>query len=66
MLGSCADKLEGIDLSMLDLGPSLAGFDGGYLVATVTPMKIDAALSSIHSQKALGLDGFNSYFFKKV
>lgn len=66
LLGSKTQGLQEINQSYIRQGPLLSSVSQQGLVKPVTPADIDAALKSIDDSKAPGVDGFNSFFFKKT
>ncbi|XP_056695746.1 uncharacterized protein [Spinacia oleracea] len=66
LVGSAADNLVGIDLDVVRKGNQLTANAAQGLVVPVTNEEIDVALAGINIHKAPGLDGFNSFFFKKA
>ena len=65
LLGSSADSLEGIDIQAMRDGPQLTQAQALDLIQPISFSELEAALNGIHDSKSPGLDGFNSYFFKK-
>ncbi|XP_056688014.1 uncharacterized protein [Spinacia oleracea] len=66
LVGSAADNLVGIDLDIVRRGNQLTVDAAQGLVVPVTNDEIDVALAGKNIHKAPGLDGFNSFFFKKA
>ena len=66
LLGSAANHLMGVDVSVLRAGPQLSARGAASLVLPVSHEEIDRALASINDAKAPGVDGFNAFFFKKA
>ena len=53
------------DLVTMRAGPRLSQEACNLLVQPISKHAVDKALSGIEDNKAPGLDGFNSFFFKK-
>lgn len=66
LLGSKAEELVGVDVQVIRAGRTLTSQDYDDLIRPISVVEIDQALHSIHSLKARCIDGFNSFFFKKV
>ncbi|XP_021854438.2 uncharacterized protein [Spinacia oleracea] len=66
LIGSAADTLEGIDVTVVRQGKQLSAASAQSLVLPVSTAEIDMALKGIGDNKAPGLDGFNSFFFKEA
>lgn len=66
LLGTKDPVLIGIDLRVARCGATLSHTEGLLLIQRVTSSEIDAAIQGIHSQKAPGKDGINSYSYKQV
>lgn len=66
LLGSSKSILQGIDIDVINQGPTSAHRECIDLTNPITEVEIDKALSSIHSSKASDIDGFNSFFYKRV
>ncbi|XP_056685902.1 uncharacterized protein [Spinacia oleracea] len=66
LIGSAADTLEGIDVTVVRQGKQLSAASAQSLVLPVSTAEIDMALKGIGNNKAPGLDGFNSFFFKEA
>lgn len=64
LLGTKASVLPHVDLHAVRNGPTLETEDQTNLIQEVTRGEVDAAIKSIHGDKAPGIDGFNSCFFK--
>lgn len=61
LLGTAALAL----LQTMRVGPRLSHEAGSMLIQTIIVNEIDSALKNINDAKAPGIDGFNSFFFKK-
>lgn len=64
LFGSVHSGRMPIDVSTAQHGPVLTHQQGLMLDLSFTPEEIKAALWSIPDEKAPGLDGFNSHFYK--
>lgn len=65
LLGSNADILSCIDLSIMRHGPCLSVHQQRSMCVEVTHEEIKSALFAIDDNKAPGIDGFNGLFFKR-
>ncbi|XP_021852263.2 uncharacterized protein [Spinacia oleracea] len=66
LIGTAAPLLTSIDIDLVRKGNQLSAAAAEDLIQPVTNMEIDAALKGIDNNKAPGIDGFNSLFFKKT
>ena len=66
LLGRAASSLAGMDIPIIRNGRQVSPAAARDLIAPVTTEEIDNALKSIDDNKAPGIDGYNSFFFKKV
>ena len=55
-----------MDMDVIRCGPYLAPFAYDGLLAPFSSDDINSALFSIGNDKALGLDGYSAFFFKKA
>lgn len=65
-LGSSANSLVGIDIQAVRDGTQLSCAQAFDLIRPVSSTEVEAALHAIDDDKSPGLDGFNSFFFKKA
>ncbi|XP_048502797.1 uncharacterized protein LOC125498606 [Beta vulgaris subsp. vulgaris] len=65
LLGTATQELPGVDIALVRAGAQVQHADVRYLIQPVTHDEIDLALHNIDQIKALGIDGFNSLFFKR-
>ena len=65
LLGTNSSSLDAIDLSTMRAGARLSQEACNMLIQPITKYEVDKALSGIEDNKSPGLDGFNSFFFKK-
>lgn len=65
LMGTSADELSMVDKRVVARGPKLNFQQQQMLNAACTNQEVKAALFSMNSNKAPGIDGFNMYFFKK-
>ncbi|XP_021732307.1 uncharacterized protein LOC110699123 [Chenopodium quinoa] len=61
-----APWLPDVDLVTIKRGKQLSSIAQSYLIHPVSHAEIDVALKGIDSTKAPGIDGFNSFFFKRA
>ncbi|XP_021766230.1 uncharacterized protein LOC110730713 [Chenopodium quinoa] len=66
LLGTKAPCLPAVDLVTMRRGKKLSSYAQQFFIQPVSHSEIDSALKSIDNSKAPGIDGFNSFFFKKV
>lgn len=66
LLGYCAQSLQGVDHSIMRRGNSLSREQCLRLIRPITTIDIDQGLHNIHSSNAPGIDGYNSFFYKKI
>lgn len=66
LLGSRAVCLPHVDLHTMRAGHKLTDKAQKQLIRPATKEDIDSAVRAIDDSKERGLDGFNSFFFKKV
>ncbi|XP_021719374.1 uncharacterized protein LOC110687055 [Chenopodium quinoa] len=66
LLGSAASTLPAVDIVVVRVGKQLSSEDIAILSAPISHSDIDHALASIGDDKAPGIDGFNTVFFKKT
>ena len=66
LLSTTADTLIGIDIQAMRDGPQLTHSQALGLIQTVSMEDVEQALKGIDDSKSPGLDGFNSFVFKKV
>nr|XP_016443798.1 PREDICTED: uncharacterized protein LOC107769130 [Nicotiana tabacum] len=66
LMGSAAQTLPAINREIMKQGPTLSQQQRIQLCAEVTEQEIFEGLQSIGDDKAPGVDGFNTYFFKKA
>ncbi|WMV07828.1 hypothetical protein MTR67_001213 [Solanum verrucosum] len=64
LMGSSVTTLPAIDVQVMKRGPTLSRQQRIDLCANITKEEVTAGLQSIGNDKALGIDGFNAYFFK--
>ncbi|XP_021736151.1 uncharacterized protein LOC110702704 [Chenopodium quinoa] len=66
LLGTQAPWLPVVDLVTVRRGKKLSSIAQSYLIQPVSHAEIDTALKGIDNTKAPGIDGFNSFFFKRA
>lgn len=66
LLGSAANELPVINLTIMAAGPVLNRTDQEQLIKPITRDEIYKALTDIDDLKAPGCDGFNACFFKNA
>ncbi|XP_021744067.1 uncharacterized protein LOC110710117 [Chenopodium quinoa] len=66
LLGTQAPWLPVVDLITMRRGKQLSSAAQSYLIRPISHAEIDAGLKGIDNTKAPGIDGFNSYFFKRA
>ncbi|XP_021765923.1 uncharacterized protein LOC110730426 [Chenopodium quinoa] len=66
LLGIQASWVPAVDLVTMRRGKQLSSFAQSYLIQPFSHAEIDAALKGIDNTKAPGIDGFNSFFFKRA
>ncbi|XP_021769748.1 uncharacterized protein LOC110734000 [Chenopodium quinoa] len=54
-----------VDLVTMRRGKQLSSVSRSYLIRPISHAEIDASLKGIDNTKAPGIDGFNSFFFKR-
>lgn len=64
LVGTAADRIEGVDITALRQGNHLSRNERISLLRPITEQEIWTALTEIGDNKALGIDGFNACFFK--
>lgn len=65
-MGTSTTSLKGINLKALRNGKQQDSEDAHNLIRPITESEVRKALFGIRNHKALGIDGFNSVFFKKA
>ncbi|XP_019242303.1 PREDICTED: uncharacterized protein LOC109222394 [Nicotiana attenuata] len=65
-MGTNAHILPAVDMMVMRKGPTLTQQQQQDLNAEITKQEIDEALKGIGSDKAPGIDGYNTEFFKKA
>lgn len=65
LLGTAAPIIQAIDLQTVRAGASLSLEARSRLLVPITKQEINDALNNINDSKAPGIDGFNSFFYKK-
>ncbi|KAG5605883.1 hypothetical protein H5410_027375 [Solanum commersonii] len=63
--GKSAEKFPSVNAMTMRNGKALNREQQLLLVARVTREEMEISFKNIHDLKALGIDGFNSFFFKK-
>ncbi|XP_021728495.1 uncharacterized protein LOC110695590 [Chenopodium quinoa] len=66
LLGTQAPWLPAVDLVTMRRGKQLSSTAQSYLIRPISHAKIDDALKGIDNTKAPGIDGINSFFFKRA
>ena len=66
LLGSCANSLPSINLTLVRNNNTLNMEARRSLITTITADEIDITLGQIDDSKAPSVDGFNAHFFKKA
>ncbi|KAH0716120.1 hypothetical protein KY284_009025 [Solanum tuberosum] len=66
VMGSSTTSLPTIDRNTMKKGPTITYKQGVELCRDVMDEEIWNALTSIGNDKALGMDGYNAYFYKKA
>lgn len=64
LVGTSTQTLQGIDIVAMRSGPQLSTENQRDLIGLITETKVLAALNCIGEQKASGIDGFTTRFFK--
>lgn len=64
-MGSCALSISGIDMLMVQAGSVLGCNDYNTMIRPFTTIDLELALKGIHVDKSPGIDGLNSFFFRK-
>ncbi|KAL2924549.1 hypothetical protein RDABS01_023077 [Bienertia sinuspersici] len=66
LLGSRSTELESIDLPTVRNGPQVSVQQCKWLIRPISKQEIERAVWDIQVDKAPGIDGFNSLFFRKT
>ncbi|XP_016497543.1 uncharacterized protein LOC107816354 [Nicotiana tabacum] len=66
LLGTAASQLPAVDTEIMQKGCMLSRQQQLRLIKPVTREEVKKSILDIHDSKALGCDGFNSFFFKKT
>ena len=64
LLGTASESLDAIDLDTIRNGPQLTNDQKRMLIQPVTDNEITKIVKGLNDNKAPGIDGFNSKFFK--
>ncbi|XP_021745407.1 uncharacterized protein LOC110711338 [Chenopodium quinoa] len=66
LLRTQAPWLPAVDLVTMRRGKQLSSVAQSYLIRPISHAEIDVGLKGIDNTRAPGIDGFNSFFFKRV